>query len=147
MDWCRGCGSSRPVPATRREFPTNNLLLTPCKGCSKCEHAGQQSAGQGRTEPSGAGQGGRAGRAGRAGQGLEGAGRKAQGAGQRLWGQSRAEGRHQRGRWAGRRAGPCRAEGRPGSPHRLVETLGGGASVGASSAHANGQRSPRQFRV
>ena len=82
-----GCGSSRPVPATRREFPTNNLLLTPCKGCSKCEHAGQQSAGQGRTEPRGAGQGGRAGRAGRAGQGLQGAGRKAQGAGQRLWGQ------------------------------------------------------------
>ena len=36
----------------------------------------------------------------------------------------------------------------PGSftlPRRPVETLGGGASVGASSAHANGQRRSRQF--
>ena len=32
-------------------------------------------------------------------------------------------------------------------PHRSDETLGRGASVGASSAHANGQRRFRQFRV
>ena len=70
MDWCRVVGPRglcRPLDESFQQ-------TTPCKGCSKCEHAGQDRA-----------QGGRAGRQG--GQGGQGraraAGCRAQGAGRR----------------------------------------------------------------
>ena len=61
-----------------------------------------------------------------------------------LAGQGRAgQGRAGQGRAGQGRAGQGRAAGRAG----LTVLSGRGASVGASSAHANGQRRSRQFRV
>ena len=53
------------------------------------------------------------------------------------------QGRAGQGRAGQGRAGQGRAAGRAG----LTVLSGRGASVGASSAHANGQRRSRQFRV
>ena len=145
MDWCQVVGP--------RGFPLNNPHLAPCKGRSKW----QTIAGRlGR-------QAGRAGAGHRAAQGSRGQQRAAEGsrgqqrAAEGSRGQQRAAegtgGTGHRAQRTGHRAqgtGQGRAgQGRAGPgftlPHRLVEARPG-ASVGASSAHANGQRRSRQFR-
>ena len=79
---------------------------------------------------------------GRAGQGRAGQGRAEQGrAGQGRAGQGRA------GRARGLRARAASFTRRLYPPSPSCRDARPGASVGASSAHANGQRRSRQFRV
>ena len=141
MDWCRVVGPRglcRPLDE-KHGFPLNNPHLAPCKGRTKWQTiAGRLGRQAGR-------QAGRAGRAGgRAGKGGPWPDQNDINGGE--FGvllycltaeRSFAGRRHYRPRIPGRLypPSPCCRDARPG------------ASVGASSAHANGQRRSRQFRV
>ena len=156
------------MPSARRKarVPTNCRAASGKTG-QRQGRAGQGRAGQGRAGHSRAGQGraqqgraqqGRAqqGRAqqGRAGQGRAGQGTAGQGrAGQGRAGHSRAgqgKGRAGQGRAGQGRAGQGRGRARAGQgkcSSALTVLTGRSAAVGASSAHTNGQRRSRQFRL
>ena len=153
MDWCRVVG---PRGLCRPLDEKQGFQQTAGQQAGKQDkgRAGHGRAGQGR-----AGRGG----AGRAGQGRAGQGRAAQRSAAQRRGQARqgraGQGRAGQGREAGQagqgrarqgRAGQGRGRARAGQgkcSSALTVLTGRSAAVGASSAHTNGQRRSRQFRL
>ena len=122
-----GCGSSRPVPAARRDSPDSSDGPACRSGCRKLA--------RGQTKKN------------RTCQLLGRPGRPR--ACKVVGGPGEASGRLRRGFCLDRKrsiAGRRLYSPRPGSFTRLTRRSAG-ASVGVSSAHANGQRRSRQFRV